>query len=265
MNYVATTVLIVSIALYPSVVSGEERPEDQDTSQQVQELHLRIEAFRIALDNAKAYIEKLEKKLQEANEKIDLLEMEQSYKVDYQELRAKKERLRQERISLEQERLNREKQEARERERVFQEQQRRTELEIAERPKWHYTWEVGYINSGTKEITYVEAGSQGAIAVIERIPLVDRENVLVRGTFENQSRETYRYTFEIRFSGRDTQGFIKFKRPPRIVGSARYQTPYLDSGQIHRWEIPVRVGNIYDIAGSDIGNVRADPLSDNVP
>lgn len=94
--------------------------------------------------------------------------------------------------------------------------------------------------------------------ITDTSPTIDRNSVVIRGTFENTSRMPYRYTFEFRLAGKQPPSNFKTSAP--ILGSTRYQTPILQPGELHRWELIMRVTDVYDIASGDIGNVRADPV-----
>src|SRR5690606_16366562 len=86
---------------------------------------------------------------------------------------------------------------------------------------------------------------------------VDRRNVLLRGTFENRSTQPYRYTFDVGVV-EDSTGNDFFRVRDGLTARTRYQTPVLQPGELHRWEVKLSVNDSLDIRTAGIGNVRGD-------
>jgi len=143
------------------------------------------------------------------------------------------------------------------------ERQAEAEEQIVEaaRPDWDARYNMGLIKED-QTIVYVTTTLGGTL--VDTYPSIDRENVMVRGTFQNKSTEAWRYTFEIRIADNDVDPRTNRRR---IVGSWLYQTPLLGPNDIHEWEVKVPVSDVAYIDVVQIGNVKADrpavqPMSD---
>lgn len=136
----------------------------------------------------------------------------------------------------------------------------RQEQEQAERmqPRWRVTWELGFIEAGTNKTTFLRSDAEGNIIFHDsEYPAIDRSQVIVRGTFENESDVAYRYTFDFVASRSGLFG-------GNILGRSRYQTPVLAPGQLHRYEFQMTVTDTYRIRRAYVENIRAD-LADAPP
>lgn len=118
---------------------------------------------------------------------------------------------------------------------------------VENKPKWSVQYSMGLIErgGGTRVVR-----SEGGRVFIRNIRNVDREHVLINGNFKNESLSPYRYSFEIRI-GRKSGG-------NQIIGAWRYQTPLLDPGEIHQFEVKVPVRHVSLIHNYEVGNVEAD-------
>src|SRR5690606_4130620 len=97
--------------------------------------------------------------------------------------------------------LRREQEEARARVRAIR-QQRAAEREAeaarkALAPRWHYTWQIGFLDGPTRKVTYVEQTKHGQVVFVGEKSTVDRRNIVMRGTFENRATRPHRYTFDV--------------------------------------------------------------------
>lgn len=134
--------------------------------------------------------------------------------------------------------------------------QRQAEQRVREAtaPDWTAQYQLGVIyKDGDELFVKVTDGS----VLVDSDQDIDRRNVLVRGTFLNRSVAAWRYTFAIRAGGVE-----RFGRPRRIVGAWRYQTPLLQPGQLHEFEVKMPVEDVSRVRVLQIGNVHADRPAD---
>ena len=120
----------------------------------------------------------------------------------------------------------------------------------AAKPRWSAQYMMGLIHEDQPNI-YVKATSGRVL--VDRYPDIDRNNIMVRGTFLNQSTQSYRYTFEVRAAGDEGIGGDR-----NLVGSWRYQTPVLGPGELHEFEVKMPVKNVAYVEEIQVGNVTAD-------
>ncbi len=119
-------------------------------------------------------------------------------------------------------------------------------------PRWTVQYSLGLIDNGGG-IRILKPTIAGVVSIRD-IGNYDRNHVAIRGNFKNESLTPYRYTFEIRIGGRPTLA----NNPPKIIGSWRYQTPLLQPGEIHQFEVKVPVTHAASVTTYEIGNVVAD-------
>lgn len=119
--------------------------------------------------------------------------------------------------------------------------------QLGEAPRWELDYKIGVIHTGGNyQKTYVDP-THGA-ALVKSYPLIDRRNIMVRGTLQNRSAAPWRYTFEVRIAGRDGE----------IIGRWRHQTQTLSPNELAAFELKVPVSNVGDITTYQIGNIEAD-------
>lgn len=131
------------------------------------------------------------------------------------------------------------------------------ELPPEQRPNASLQYALGLIDLGGGSVTIVQTSTDvfGHRRVrVREHPNIDHDNVLIRGTLANESQLPYRYTFEIRIGGKTRVAAAK----PPIIGSWRYQTPVLQPGEIHQFEVKVPVTEVGDVVSYEIGNIVAD-------
>jgi len=133
-------------------------------------------------------------------------------------------------------------------------------LEKALEPNWSAQYMLGLIDH-ERETIYVKS-THGHV-LVKQYPSVDRQNVMVRGTFLNKSLAPWRYTFEIALAGEESIGLQTGGQ--NLAGSWRYQTPLLGPGELHTFEVKVPVHRVRDINVIQIGNVVADRPPRNPP
>jgi hypothetical protein len=124
----------------------------------------------------------------------------------------------------------------------------------APQPEYELDYRLSYIRSeGLDRPSYIAFGS--VLIPMDEPPEIDRDRVMVRGTLQNRSAVTWRYTFEIRIAD----------RAGRLLGRWRYQTPKLETGELHPFDITVPVSDARRIHRYEIGNVEADGAADQSP
>jgi len=122
--------------------------------------------------------------------------------------------------------------------------------EKATAPNWSAQYQMGVIYEDGDEL-FVKT-TDGSV-FIDGDNDIDHRNILVRGTFLNKAAAPWRYTFEIRAGGAE-----RFTGSRRIIGSWRYQTPLLDPGELHEFEVKMPVDHVSRVRVIQIGNVVAD-------
>ncbi len=127
-------------------------------------------------------------------------------------------------------------------------------VEPIDDPRWTVQYSLGLIESGSTGGIRILKPTVAGVVVIRDYQNVERYHVAIRGNFKNESLTPYRYTFEIRIGGKANVA----GRPPRIIGSWRYQTPLLEPGEIHQFEVKVPVTHVANVQTYEIGNVTAD-------
>jgi len=121
-------------------------------------------------------------------------------------------------------------------------------------PKWEVDYKIAVIHTGlTSESVYIDP--EVGEVLLERYPDIDRKHIMVRGTWQNRAAAPWRYTFEIRIA--DKIG--------RIIGRWRYQTPVLEPGQLHAFEVKVPVKDVAYIQSYQIGNIEPDRPAPEAP
>lgn len=218
-----------------------------------------LAAYRKALENAKAVIEQLRAELAETQARAATLEralLEAGITPDAEQLASEQMRADREAARLAEEERRRKILEIREQREAEKRQER---LKEAFAPAWYYTWQIGYINSGNRQTTFVKTNDDGTVVFVGDKTSVDRRQIILRGTFENLSRAAYRYTFEIRVA--ESGPYLTGLPVSSGISSTRYQTPVLQPGELHRWEVKMSVNDALQIRTVGIGNVRADPAS----
>lgn len=129
------------------------------------------------------------------------------------------------------------------------------------KPKWSAQYMIGLIDKETSEPTVFVRVGKDIFATAERIGGVDRRNVMVRGTFLNQSLSSWRYTYEINIGGHTDA----LTRKTPLVGQWRYQTPLLGPGELHEFAVKVPVSDVRDIVTVQIVNVSSDRPATKTP
>ncbi|QNN24685.1 hypothetical protein HED60_21215 [Planctomycetales bacterium ZRK34] len=115
------------------------------------------------------------------------------------------------------------------------------------KPRWQVDYKIAVIQTGlVSESVYIDP-VEGEV-LLDRYPDIDRKHIMVRGTWQNRSAASWRYTFEIRIA--DKIG--------RIIGHWRYQTPVLDPNALHEFEVKVPVTDVAYIKHYQIGNIESD-------
>lgn len=130
-------------------------------------------------------------------------------------------------------------------------------LPVEDRPRWDADYRVGLMYTGGVDSTVYVSPRSGKV-IVDEYPDIDRKNILIEGTFENKSKQPWRYTFEFRVSGRRQVRAILLSDKHNIIGSARYQTPVLEPGELHRFTLKVPVTNVAYIEVYELGNMTAD-------
>lgn len=216
-----------------------------------------LAAYKQALENARTVIEQLRAELSEAKAKAATLEralIEAGITPDAEQLASEQMRADREAARLVEEERRRKLLEVRE-QREAEKREERIEQALA--PRWYYTWQIGYINNGNRQTTFVKTNDDGTVVFVGDRTSIDRRQIIVRGTFENTSRAAYRYTFEIRTA--ESGPYLTGLSTGGGITSTRYQTPVLQPGDLHRWEVKMSVNDALQVRTVGIGNVRADP------
>ncbi len=247
------TLLIGVFAVAASAAPGraeEGDPAEPALKTQLAELRQALAAARLELRQTTVELEDIKAFL--ADE--DLARTLAEWRAERAKLAAERRALRAERNQLEQARreLHRTtlQQAQREAEQLKAAQQAR---EQAVQPQWSAQYEMGLIKQDNQTL-FVQS-TRGSV-LVEQNPDIDRHNVMVRGTFLNESQAAWRYTFEVRLAGDEGRILPDAKR--RIVGQWRYQTPLLGPGDLHPFEVKVPVTDVHDIEVLQIGKVTAD-------
>ena len=122
---------------------------------------------------------------------------------------------------------------------------------LAAQPAWDIQYSVGFIQRDGK-FGLLEITDQGPV-IIDESALFNRRQIVVRGTFYNQTRASYQYSFEIAVHGAATPGDRK------IIGSTQHRTPVLGPDLMHHFEIKVPLdADIDEVTRVVITNVSAD-------
>ncbi len=239
--------LMITAASAPAQDGGNGEP---DLRTQLAELRQALARTRLELQQAAAELEDIKAFLADRNldetlaewraERAALVAERRAWQAERRQLERARDALHQ--VTLIQAR------EAAERERA-----ERQAAEDAVKPKWSAQYEMGLIDRDQQTL-YVES-TDGSV-LVQQYPSVDRRNVMVRGTFLNESHAPWRYTFEIRLAGDEGRNLPDSAQP--IVGQWRYQTPRLGPGDLHAFEVKVPVTNVHDIEVLQIGNVTWD-------
>jgi len=230
---------------------GRDAAELQELRRQVADVTLQLRAAQRQLEAIRDFLE--EEDLDETFERWEKLRAELAS--ERREIRRERARLQAAREALERtRRLNVEQAEA-------EREEAEAEARDAAAPDWSAQYQMGVVYEGGQEL-FVKT-TDGSVFV-DADQDIDRRNILVRGTFLNKSARAWRYTFEVRAGGVE-----RFGRPRRIVGSWRYQTPLLDPGELHEFEVKMPVDDVSRVRILQIGNVladrpvRVDPAADN--
>jgi hypothetical protein len=117
---------------------------------------------------------------------------------------------------------------------------------LGARPRYDLDYALSYIRTGTDRPVYIDFGD--LLVPVEQRPDIDRRHVMVRGTIQNRSTESWRYTFEVRIAG----------RAGVALGRWRYQTPVLAPQELHPFEITVPVTDAGLVYQYQIGNIEPD-------
>lgn len=132
--------------------------------------------------------------------------------------------------------------------------QSREKADEAAKPRWSVQYMLGFIREDNERFYVKVDSSTGRTSYYRRSTDIDKDNVLVRGTFLNRSAEPWRYTFEIRLAGEQSIG----GDTPPVIGRWRHQTPLLGPGDLHEFEVKVPVSNSYAVEAVQVGNIKAD-------
>lgn len=125
-------------------------------------------------------------------------------------------------------------------------------------PRWSIQYSLGLIDRNGN-IRLVERMDDGTVSIRDARD-VDRTHVMVRGNIRNESKLTYRYTFDARIAGRPLVT-ARNEKPP-VIGEWRYQTPILEPGELHEFEIKVPVSHVTHVHRYEIGNISAEVVED---
>ena len=120
---------------------------------------------------------------------------------------------------------------------------------IADLPAWRYTWQMSLIHLGTETETRVITNADGSVYIEEDTDIVyDKNNVILYGTFQNTSDKPYRYTFlaAVAPSSWIKTPFMKLKKT-QLSGYELVQTPVLQPGELHNWQVTVSVDSIRNL------------------
>jgi len=125
------------------------------------------------------------------------------------------------------------------------------------RPQWKIDYRLATIPlENNRGPLLVRGDPAGEVFIdVNAGPRIDRENVIVRGTFQNTSAATHRYTFEIRIA--DSFG--------NVIGTWRYQTPILTADELHEFSVKVPVADVSLVRTYQIGNIRAQRIDPGAP
>jgi len=230
--------------------AAEDERAQPDVKAELAELRQALARTRLELRQATAELEQIKAFLTEQNidarletwreERAALARERRALQSERRKLEEARQRLHQ--TTLNQARARAEKEKA-------QQQARDKALQ----PNWSAQYQMGLIDLENNTI-FVKA-TDGDVLVRQH-PNIDRDNVMVRGTFLNESRASWRYTFEIRIAGDEGRILPDAKRP--IVGRWRYQTPVLGPRELHPFEVKVPVDDVSHIEVLQIGKVTAD-------
>lgn len=241
--------LIVPLVLIAAVMAHAGDAEDAAARarQQIAELRTQLANVTLELREAQQQLEAIRDFLKAE----DLAATFERWQALRAELAEERRSIRRERVRLEaaREELDRTTQRIADR-RAAEAEQAEQRAKAAAEPDWTAQYQMGVIYHDGNEL-YVKA-TDGSIFV-DADQDIDRRNILVRGTFLNKSAVAWRYTFEIRAGGVE-----RFRRGRRIVGSWRYQTPLLDPGELHEFEVKMPVDDVSHVRVLQIGKVVAD-------
>lgn len=233
-----------------SAAARGQAPGDAAVADELAALRQELAATRLALRETRAEIEDIKAFLAEKDMEATLADWKKQ-----RDALAEERRL----IRLERQRLEKARRELHQA--TYQDAQEQADQQKAAadaaakqlEPDWDADYILGLID---REAQTLYVRSTDGRLLLEQYPTVDRRNVMVRGTFLNQSHAPWRYTFEIRVASDSLPGLPK--PPTTVIGSWRYQTPLLSPGQLHPFEVKIPVTDVRYVDLIQIGNVTAD-------
>jgi hypothetical protein len=129
---------------------------------------------------------------------------------------------------------------------------------LAELPAWRYTWQLALIQTGTEVETSIRTYADGTVFIDEeQRPNYDPNRVLLKGTFQNTSDRSYRYTFVVGVTSAawPNTPFNKLTKK-QLMSYELVQTPLLSPGELHNWETTLSVNSIRNLHRGGIGFVE---------